>query len=152
MALRSPAETASPTSARAVFASNASAPPAPETDGAWWPRSRTLATELPAFIAAWPAERGRIQRILYSAPDWDDHPHSVDVPGRRVKTGTFPRDDTHVLTVSMADRTDHLIRVIAPGTSEAAARRALDGTAPAPVGDPIPRWVGEGGSLRDPQR
>lgn len=150
MALRSPAETASPTSARTAFAPNASAQTAPETDGAWWPRSRTLADELPAFFAAWPADHGRIQRILYSSPDWDDHPHSVNVPGRRVKTGTFPREDTHVLTVSMEDRTDHLIRVIAPGTADAAAQRALDGNphaSDAPNGDQIPRWDGEGGSL-----
>jgi hypothetical protein len=101
-----------------------------------------LADELPAFFAAWPLERGRIQRILYSAPDWDDHPHSVNVPGRRVKTGTFPRDDTHVLTVSMENRTDHLIRVIAPDTADDAAQQALDDGAPASDAsgrDPIPR-------------
>lgn len=142
MALRSPADSASPTQARTTFAPNVSALPAPQTDGAWWPRSRMLADELPAFFAAWPLERGRIQRILYSAPDWDDHPHSVNVPGRRVKTGTFPRDDTHVLTVSMEDRTDHLIRVIAPDTADDAAQQALDDGAPASDAsgrDPIPR-------------
>lgn len=134
---------------RTTFTPLSSARPAPEPDGAWWPRSRSLAAELPAFFAAWPTERGRIQRLLYSSPDWDDRPHSVVVPGRRVKTGTFPRDDTHVLTVSMANRTDHVITVVDPAATPARARRAMHPFGPDEdeADDSIPRWSGEGGSL-----
>lgn len=134
---------------RTSFAPLASARSAPQPDGVWWPRSRSLADELPSFFAAWPAERGRIQRVLYSSPDWDDHPQSVAVDGRRVKTGTFPRDDTHMLTVSMEDRRDHLISVIDPTTPVRAARKALAAFPPArSVSEPGPhgRWDDDGGS------
>ncbi|MCX6408020.1 MAG: DUF5994 family protein [Propionibacteriales bacterium] len=135
--------------ARTTFAPLVSARPAPEPDGAWWPRSRSLAEELPGFFDAWPPERGRIQRILYSSPDWDDHPHSVTVPGRRVKTGTFPREDTHVLTVCMADRSDHIVAVIASSASADVARQMMATFDDDVDGDDaaLPRWSGEGGSV-----
>lgn len=133
---------------RTAFTPLVSAPSAPEADGAWWPRSRSLTVELRGFVDAWPAERGRIQRILHSSLDWDDHPHSVPVAGRRIKTGTFPRDDTHVLTVCMANRTDHIVSVIDPGTPTGAARRALLAFTAGETDDDLSRWSDEGGSGR----
>lgn len=40
--------------------------------GAWWPCNRTLADQLDDVFAAWPPRAGRIVRVLYSPPDWDD--------------------------------------------------------------------------------
>lgn len=100
--------------------------------GAWWPASRDLVDQLPALFGVWPPEAGRIVRVLYSPPDWDDHPHSVDVgAGRRVKTGSFPRDDTHQLTVSMMDGTRHAITVIPPETAPETAAALLSAFADA---------------------
>jgi hypothetical protein len=94
--------------------------------GAWWPETRDLTDQLPALFALWPAEAGRIVRVLYSPPDWDDRPRSVQVSdGRRVKTGSFPRDDTHRLTLSMMNGKRYAITVIAPDTSAAAAADVL---------------------------
>jgi hypothetical protein len=85
--------------------------------GAWWPESRNLTEQLPGLFALWPAEAGRIVRVLYSPPDWDDHPRSVQMgDGRRIKTGSFPRDDTHQLTLSMMDGARYAITVLAPDT------------------------------------
>jgi hypothetical protein len=96
-------------------------------DGVWWPESRRLDHELTELFALWPPDRGRIIRVLYSPPDWEDRPRSVSVPGRRVKTGSFPHDDTHQLTLSMMDGERRSITVIAPDTSPAEATAALDG-------------------------
>ena len=85
--------------------------------GAWWPHSRNLSDELGDLFTLWPETSGHISRVLYSPPDWDDHPRSVAVPGRRVKTGCFPTDDTHRLVLTMRDRTRLDILVIAPETS-----------------------------------
>lgn len=93
--------------------------------GAWWPESRSLSDELSALFAQWPAEQGRITRVLYSPPDWDDHPHSVTLPDRRVKTGAFPRDDTHQLVLSMLDGSRRVLTVIPPQTEPSAARAQL---------------------------
>lgn len=95
-------------------------------DGAWWPQSRDLSDQLQHLFAAWPDDAGRIARVLYSPPDWDDHPRSVEIPGRRVKTGYFPGDDTHQLTLSMLDRERRVITVIPSDASAERAREVLD--------------------------
>ena len=96
-------------------------------DGAWWPENRRLSDQLGRLFELWPPERGRIARVLYSPPDWEDNPRSVDVPGRRVKTGWFPGDDTHQLTLSLLDGSRRSITVIAPDTSPPDAEEILDG-------------------------
>lgn len=115
--------------------------------GAWWPRSRQLGEALPELFALWPREAGRISRVLYSPPDWDDHPRMVAIPGRRVKTGAFPRDDTHELVLSMADRTRRRISVIPADTSAREAHQILDGFDAVDRGAAHPVWDNEGGSF-----
>lgn len=97
--------------------------------GAWWPQNRTLGDQLRYLFELWPSGEERITRILYSPPDWDDRPHSVQVTGRRIKTGSFPRDDTHVLTLVMQDGKRRFITVIPPTTSRRKAGRLLDAMA-----------------------
>jgi hypothetical protein len=96
-------------------------------DGAWWPASRTLGSELGGLFALWPTDEGRIVRVLYSPPDWDDQPRSVSVPGRRVKTGSFPHDDTHELTLALMDGQRRTISVIPPETTTEDATELLEG-------------------------
>jgi hypothetical protein len=96
-------------------------------DGAWWPASRSLGDELRGLFALWPDDAGRIVRVLYSPPDWDDQPRSVAVSGRRVKTGSFPHDDTHELTLALMDGQRRTISVIPPETSTEDATEQLDG-------------------------
>lgn len=94
--------------------------------GAWWPENRRLGEQLAGLFALWPPDAGRIARVLYSPPDWDDHPRSVAVPGRRVKTGFFPRDDTHLLTLAMGDGDRRTITVIPPDTPTEEAEKLLN--------------------------
>jgi len=95
-------------------------------DGTWWPENRRLSDQLGRFFAFWPEAEGRIARVLYSPPDWGDHPRSVAVPGRMVKTGSFPGDDTHRLTLSLLDGSRRSLTVIAPETPVRDARKILD--------------------------
>jgi len=107
------------------------------SDGAWWPEGRELAAQLPTLVAAWPANAGRIARVLYSPPDWDDRPRSVQVEdGRRIKTGSFPRDDTHLLTLTTLNGRRYAITVIAPDTAPDDAARLLSAYAPASADRP----------------
>jgi hypothetical protein len=99
-------------------------------NGAWWPDSRNLSDQLGTLFALWPPASGRIARVLYSPPDWDDHPRSVTLgDGRRIKTGSFPHDDTHELTLSMMNGDRRAISVIAPETSADTAAEVLSGFA-----------------------
>jgi hypothetical protein len=112
--------------------------------GAWWPETRSLGDQLTHLFDLWPAGEGRIARILYSRPDWDDRPHSVHVSGRRVKTGSFPRDDTHQLTLVLNSGARRAITVIPPNTTRSKACTMLDDIAD--HGPEVqPAWDNEGG-------
>lgn len=115
-------------------------------DGAWWPTNRSLTDQLDSLFAVWPSDRGRIARILYSPPDWDDRPHKVQVSGRMIKTGSFPRDDTHILTLTMSSGKDRTITVIPPETPPDEANQLLGEIAEIPRPDHLgDQWDNEGG-------
>ena len=113
-------------------------------DAAWWPQSRSLNDQLPDLVASWPVRGGHIARILYSPPDWDDRPRQVDVGDRIMKTGCFPRDDTHLVTLTLANGDHRTVLVIQPDASPADARALLDRTA----GEDDSDWDSEGGAPR----
>jgi hypothetical protein len=122
--------------------------------GAWWPHNRTLADQLDDLFSAWPPRAGRIVRVLYSPPDWDDRPRSVAIAGRRVKTGSFPRDDTHQLQLTLGHGVRRAITVIPPETTARAAHDILtavaaDGRVDAPRTEQA-AWDNEGGHSERP--
>jgi hypothetical protein len=124
--------TTSPTSPTRPLRLQLNPTPAPGApDGAWWPRSRDLHTESADLVDHFPHSAGHINRLLYSRPDWDDA--TTDGRGVRrivaargpVKTGSFPRDDTHLMVLTMA--TGHRLKllVIPSDTEPADAERLL---------------------------
>jgi len=74
---------------------------------------------------------GRINRLLFSRPDWDDG--VVDGRGLRrihaargpVKVGSFPSDDTHQMVLTMASGARMRLLVVPWDTSDDEARRVL---------------------------
>src|SRR5690349_425847 len=66
-------------------------------DGAWWPHSHDLETELADLVDHFPPEVGRVSRVLFSRPDWQTHPRHIQVERGMMKTGSFPSDDSHVV-------------------------------------------------------
>jgi uncharacterized protein DUF5994 len=45
--------------------------------GAWWPRSTELASELPSLLAALSLRVGSIDSVLYHESDWSAAPLSI---------------------------------------------------------------------------
>ncbi len=72
--------------------------------GSWWPRSRDLEHELADLVDHFPAEVGYVSRAIFSRPDWDTVPRKVTVGRGPMKTGSFPRDDTHLMLLTLATR------------------------------------------------
>lgn len=70
-------------------------------DGGWWPQSRDLAVELADLVEHFPPGYGRVVRALYSPPDWEPTSRRVPVGAGYVKAGCFPRDDTHLMDLTM---------------------------------------------------
>ena len=96
-------------------------------DGAWWPHSRSLGTELAQLFAGWPRGAGHISRVFVAAPDWDDHPTTVVIPGRRgaVKIGLLPGGTRDQLVLIMLDGQRRSVVVLPSSATEMAAGRLL---------------------------
>ena len=108
------------------------APVAGHVDGGWWPQSRDLRVESADLVDHFPPETGRINRLLFSRPDWDDG--VVDGRGLRriqaargpVKVGSFPGDDTHQMILAMASGRQLRLLVVPSNTDESEAHRLLN--------------------------
>ncbi|MFE9560110.1 DUF5994 family protein [Streptomyces sp. NPDC006487] len=96
-----------------------------QLDGAWWPRSRDLATELPALVAALAEPWGRITRVTVNPTRWPVVPHKVSVAEHTVHVGWFAEQDPDklILLSYTVGRWDLL--VVPPQTSPAAAARLM---------------------------
>ena len=97
-------------------------------DGGWWPQSRDIDFELADLVDHFPPDIGRVNRALYSRPDWDTQPRGVRVARGRLKTGSFPSDDTHMIVLSMSTHTSLRLLVVPPDhpLGEQALRVAAD--------------------------
>ncbi|MFD6885322.1 DUF5994 family protein [Streptomyces sp. NPDC059957] len=96
-----------------------------QLDGAWWPRSRDLAAELPALVAALAEPWGRITRVTVNPTRWPVIPHQVPVAGHTLHVGWFTEQDPDklILFSYTVGRWDLL--VVPPQTAPTAAARLM---------------------------
>lgn len=100
-------------------------------DGAWWPRSHDLRAEAADLVDHFPPDAGRISRLLFSRPDWEpdgdgSSPHAIRASRGMVKTGSFPRDDTHVMELKMSTGRRLRLLVVPSETDAALAASVMD--------------------------
>ncbi len=95
-------------------------------DGAWWPRSRHLLSELPALTDVLDPLWGRITRIAVNPEHWPVIPQEILVSGHTVKVGWFTSelDPPTLLLLSYGTGRFDLL-VIPPGTGAESAARLL---------------------------
>lgn len=99
--------------------------------GAWWPRSRDLEIEGADLVDQFPPAAGRISRLLFSRPDWDEPATEGRVlrriRARRgfVKVGSFPSDDTRLMILTMASGRRLRLAVVPSSTASAEAERLM---------------------------
>jgi hypothetical protein len=100
-------------------------------DGAWWPRSRDLQREAADLVDHFPPDSGRISRLLFSRPDWDDPVtatggiRKIHAARGAVKVGSFPSDDTHLMVLTMSTGQRLNLVVIPSDTPTAEGQRRL---------------------------
>jgi hypothetical protein len=95
-------------------------------DGAWWPRSRDLLTELPALTGMLDPLWGRITRVAVNPEHWPVIPSKVPVDGHIVKVGWFtPEIDPHNLLLLSYGTGRWDLLVIPPETGAASAARLM---------------------------
>jgi uncharacterized protein DUF5994 len=79
-------------------------------DGAWWPRSRNPALELPSLILAIDALRGNVLRLVLAATGWDERPRRVVVGERAISIDYFGSQPASLLTAfCVSSRADLLV-------------------------------------------
>jgi hypothetical protein len=95
-------------------------------DGAWWPQSRTLVSELPDLLLSLGDRLGSLVGVGYRRDDWTDTPAQIVLDDRVVDLLGF--DSAEAPSVILIGHDGHhlTLHVVAPETSERDARSALD--------------------------
>lgn len=94
-------------------------------DGAWWPRSRELPTELPTLLAVLATRLGRIQRVSYNLDSWDTAPRRLDIDGEQVRLGGYHAQSPHTVDVIGRNGSRLTLLVLQPATDSATAHETL---------------------------
>jgi hypothetical protein len=93
-------------------------------DGAWWPRSRDIGSQLSGLVIALTARLGTIARVGLDTSDWDETPGHLVVAGHTVRIDwSAVRDSTMIVTRGAQDR--FLFLVIPPQTAPSPAHAAM---------------------------
>ncbi|GGU89656.1 hypothetical protein GCM10010260_24890 [Streptomyces filipinensis] len=93
-------------------------------DGAWWPRSRDIAAELPALLSALTGHLGPVTRVGLDTTAWEGLPTRIVVDDRVVHIDSFPLGDDTVL-ITRGDQDIFSLLVVPPDTAPEAARAAM---------------------------
>lgn len=94
-------------------------PKAPRTgyvDGAWWPWSDDLTSELPDLLAVLSVRLGRIERVMYNLGEWATAPRKAVVGENEVRLDGYRRQPINTLEVLGATRGRIVLLVVPPNT------------------------------------
>lgn len=95
-------------------------------DGAWFPRTRDLAVEVPELIAELDRRGVRVERFTYALEAWSPAPRKMFVADRLVRTGGFRSMDPGVVCLTWSEGTRRAdLLVVPPETDVLTGARAL---------------------------
>jgi hypothetical protein len=109
-------------------------PKAPESgyvDGAWWPHSADLTTELPDLLSVLSVRLGPIGRVIYNVNEWAEPPARIMAGGRTVRLGGYRRQPVHTVEILGLNRSKIVLLVVSPDADPEQAH-AIMMTAAAP--------------------
>jgi hypothetical protein len=102
------------------------APPGGSVDGAWWPRSRDLVTELPPLVEALRERLIAAERVTYHLGSWNDAPRRLPAEGYMVRLGGFRSQHPDTVTVIGTGGQRRLtLLVVPPQTDDTTAQQAM---------------------------
>ncbi len=131
-------------------------------DGAWWPRSRDLTTEVPELTTALDGRIGPVWRVAFPPSGWAVTVRELIYQGRLVKMEGIDSQNAHVVHVTGGNMHRVTLLVVPPEADPAAAAAVLVaasgqnsvagpealldefGARPAPE-NALARWESEGG-------
>jgi Family of unknown function (DUF5994) len=68
-------------------------------DGAWWPHTEDLPTELPDLLTVLSVRLGTVARVMYNLDEWAKAPRRMTTGGRTVRLDGYHRQPPNTLEV-----------------------------------------------------
>ena len=81
-------------------------------DGGWWPRSRDLAAEMPALLAALAEPMGSVESVRYNLNDWTPAVCRISLDGRVVRLAGYRSQ--HPATVDVIGPRQRVTLLVVP--------------------------------------
>ena len=94
-------------------------------DGAWWPRSDDLATELPDLLAVLSVRLGPIDRFIFNLNEWPTASAKFSTGGRRVRLDGYRRQPANTVEVLGLNRNRIVLLVVPPNADPDKAHATL---------------------------
>jgi hypothetical protein len=86
-------------------------------DGAWWPASDDLLTELPDLLAVLSVRLGPISHVTYQLGEWATAPVKAVIGGRVVRLAGYRRQPSNTIEVLGLGGTSVVLLVVPAGTA-----------------------------------
>jgi hypothetical protein len=100
--------------------------PSPRLDGAWWPRSRDLSTELPLLVAALDRTWGAVTRATVHAPGWSKLRHRIPAGCHGVRVNWYdPAQGADAIDLFSERAGARELLVVPPETAPGRAARLM---------------------------
>lgn len=87
-------------------------------DGAWWPHSDDLATQLPDLLAVLSVRLGPIDRVLFNVNEWVPPPRKLSTGGRAVRLDGYQRQPAHTIEVLGFSGGGRIALLVVPADSD----------------------------------
>ena len=87
-------------------------------DGAWWPSSDDLSTELPDLLTVLSVRLGTVARVLYNLDEWANVPRRIVIDGSVVRLDGYRRHPAHTIGV-LDSRGARIVLLVVPSRTEA---------------------------------
>jgi hypothetical protein len=94
-------------------------------DGAWWPKSLDLSTELPDLVAVFGSWIGQVHRVVYDPTVWLPAPARVIRHNEMVSLDPYKLVFRDIIYLMGTHSRDAVLFVLSPSSSGEQARRVL---------------------------
>jgi uncharacterized protein DUF5994 len=101
------------------------APISGHVDGAWWPRTNELTTELPDLLAVLSVRLGSVDQVLYNLAEWAAMPKRIVTGGRAVRLDGHRLQPSNTVQVLGLGRQKILLLVVEPHADPEIAEEAM---------------------------
>ncbi|MFF3572228.1 DUF5994 family protein [Nocardia jiangxiensis] len=106
-------------------------------DGASWPRSGELTTELPGLLTFLEFRMGPIRRVVYDRESWTSAPRTLTVDHHEVQLDAYPFEAGNTMYVFGSDDNMLVLQVVVSTTDYYSAHSTRLGAALQPARQPL---------------